>query len=61
MTSVLLTVKKTVESRVSEYSRISEITLMFVRSSNQRNLTSQHSHLEVLILSKFGSERGDFN
>ena len=25
------------------------------------NLTSQHSHLEVLLLSKFGSERANFN
>ena len=25
------------------------------------NLVSQSSHLEVLLLSKFGSERGDFN
>ena len=25
------------------------------------NLTSQRTHLEVLFLSKFGSERGDFN
>ena len=25
------------------------------------NLTSQRSHLEVLLLSKFWSERGDFN
>ena len=25
------------------------------------NLVSQCSHLEVLLLSKFGSERGDFN
>ena len=29
--------------------------------SYEVNLTSQHSHLEVLLLSKFGSERGDFN
>ena len=25
------------------------------------NLVSQCSHLELLLLSKFGSERGDFN
>ena len=29
--------------------------------SYEVNLTSQHSHLEVLLLSKFWSERGDFH
>ena len=29
--------------------------------SFQVNLTSQYSHLEVLLLNKFWSERGDFN
>ena len=33
----------------------------FIKVSKAVNLTSQHSHLEVLIVSKFGSERGDFN
>ena len=27
----------------------------------EENLVSQCAHLEVLLLSKFGSERGDFN
>ena len=29
--------------------------------SYEVNLTSQHSHLEVLLIRKFWSERGDFN
>jgi hypothetical protein len=29
--------------------------------SFEANLTPQHSHLEALLLSKFWSERGDFN
>ena len=29
--------------------------------SYEVNITSQHSHLEVLLLRKFGSEMGDFN
>ena len=37
----------------------------FTKSSKtvfyQVNLVSQCSHLEVFLLSKFGSERGDFN
>ena len=31
------------------------------KGSNEVNLTSQCSHLEVLLVSRFWSERGDFN
>ena len=33
----------------------------FIKFSKIVNLVSQCSHLKVLLLSKFGSERGDFN